>query len=132
MKSYTTYVKVRYAETDQMGVVYHGNYAQYLELARIEWLDDLGISYKKMEENGIMLPVYELNLKYLKSAKFDDVLRIETRLSGRPNVKIEFHYQIFNQDDELLTEAHTVLVFMDVERKRPVKCPEYVLEQLNL
>ncbi|GHA34767.1 thioesterase [Salinimicrobium marinum] len=132
MKSYTTYVKVRYAETDQMGVVYHGNYAQYLELARIEWLGDLGISYKEMEENGIMLPVYELNLKYLKSAKFDDVLRIETRLSGRPNVKIEFDYQIFNQDDELLTEAHTVLVFMDVERKRPVKCPEYVLEKLNL
>lgn len=132
MKSYTTYVKVRYAETDQMGVVYHGNYAQYLELARIEWLDDLGISYKKMEETGVMLPVYELNLKYLKSAKFDDVLRIETRLSGRPNVKIEFDYQIYNQDNELLTEAHTVLVFMDVDRKRPIKCPEYVLDKLKL
>ena len=132
MKSYTTYVKVRYAETDQMGVVYHGNYAQYLELARIEWLEDLGISYKKMEETGVMLPVYELNLKYLKSAKFDDVLRIETRLSGAPNVKIEFDYKIYNQDDELLTEAHTVLVFMDVERKRPIKCPEYVLEKLKL
>jgi acyl-CoA thioester hydrolase len=132
MKSYTTYVKVRYAETDQMGVVYHGNYAQYLELARIEWLEDLGISYKKMEETGVMLPVYELNLKYLKSAKFDDVLRIETRLSGVPNVKIEFDYKIYNQDDELLTEAHTVLVFMDVERKRPIKCPEYVLEKLKL
>ena len=132
MKSYTTYVKVRYAETDQMGVVYHGNYAEYLELARIEWLDDLGISYKKMEETGVMLPVYELNLKYLKSAKFDDVLRIETRLSGRPNVKIEFDYQIYNQENELLTEAHTVLVFLDVDRKRPIKCPEYVLDKLEL
>ena len=131
MKSYTTYVKVRYAETDQMGVVYHGNYAQYLEIARIEWLDDLGISYKKMEEDGIMLPVYELNLKFKKSARFDDVLRIETSLAGKPNVKIEFDYRIFNQDDELLTEAHTTLVFMDVREKKPTRCPQHVLDKLK-
>ena len=132
MKSYTTYVKVRYAETDQMGVVYHGNYAQYLELARIEWLDDLGISYKKMEEEGVMLPVFELNVKFKKSAKFDDVLRIETRLSKKPGVKIEFDYEIFNQDQELLTRAHTTLVFMDVKQNKPIRCPKYVLDKLNL
>ncbi|WP_424494385.1 acyl-CoA thioesterase [Salinimicrobium sp. GXAS 041] len=132
MKSYTTYVKVRYAETDQMGVVYHGNYAQYLELARIEWLNDLGISYKKMEEEGIMLPVFELNVKFKKSAKFDDVLRIETRLCKQPGVRIEFDYKIFNQNDELLTEAHTTLVFMDVKQNKPIRCPRYVLDKLNL
>lgn len=131
MKSHTSYVKVRYAETDQMGVVYHGNYAQYLEIARIEWLDALGISYKRMEEQGIMLPVYELNLKYKKSARFDDVLRIETTLLKKPGVRIEFSYQIFNQEDELLTEARTILVFMDMKQQRPIKCPLYVLEKLG-
>ena len=131
MKSHTSYVKVRYAETDQMGVVYHGNYAQYLEIARIEWLAALGISYKKMEEEGVMLPVYELNLRFKKSAKFDDVLRIETKLSKIPGVRIEFTYEIFNQHDELLTQAGTTLIFMNIEQNRPIKCPQYILDLLN-
>ncbi len=131
MKSHSSYVKVRYAETDQMGVVYHGNYAQYLEIARIEWLAALGISYKKMEEEGVMLPVYELNLRFKKSAKFDDVLRIETRLFKTPGVRIEFTYEIFNQHDELLTEAGTTLIFMSIEQNRPIKCPQYILDLLK-
>ena len=73
MKSHISYVKVRYAETDQMGVVHHGNYAQYFEMGRIEWLRKLGVSYKKMEETGIMLPVINLNINYLKPAKYDDL-----------------------------------------------------------
>ena len=130
MKSHSSYVKVRYAETDQMGVVYHGNYAQYLEIARIEWLAALGISYKKMEEEGVMLPVYELNLRFKKSAKFDDVLRIDTKLSKTPGVRIEFTYEIYNQDEELLTEAGTTLIFMSIEQNRPIKCPQYILDLL--
>ncbi|MCY2687752.1 acyl-CoA thioesterase [Salinimicrobium sp. TH3] len=131
MKSHFTYVKVRYAETDQMGVVYHGNYAQYLEIARIDWLDALGISYRKMEEEGVMLPVYELNLKFKKSAKFDDELKIVTRLKQKPGVRIAFEYEIFNQNGELLTTAETTLIFMDVEKSKPIKCPQYVLEKLG-
>ena len=131
MKSHFTYVKVRYAETDQMGVVYHGNYAQYLEIARIDWLDALGISYRKMEEEGVMLPVYELNLKFKKSAKFDDELKIVTRLKEKPGVRIAFEYEIFNQHEELLTTAETTLIFMDVEKSKPIKCPQYVLEKLG-
>ncbi|MCC8361276.1 acyl-CoA thioesterase [Salinimicrobium sediminilitoris] len=131
MKSHFTYVKVRYAETDQMGVVYHGNYAQYLEIARIDWLDALGISYRKMEEEGVMLPVYELNLKFKKSAKFDDELKIVTRLKQKPGVRIAFEYEIFNQHGELLTTAETTLIFMDVEKSKPIKCPQYVLEKLG-
>ncbi|WP_029034678.1 acyl-CoA thioesterase [Salinimicrobium terrae] len=131
MKSHLTYVKVRYAETDQMRVVYHGNYAQYLEIARIDWLAAIGISYRKMEEEGVMLPVYELNLKFKKSAKFDDELKIITRLKKKPGVRIEFEYEIFNQHDELLTEAETTLIFMDIEKNKPVKCPRYVLEKLG-
>lgn len=131
MNSHISYVKVRYAETDQMGVVHHGNYAQYLELARIEWLNELGISYKSMEEEGIMLPVFEMNLKFRKPAVFDDELRIETRLKELPNVKIEFEYLIYNQQEELLTSASTVLVFMDAVSKRPIRCPQYVLDKLK-
>ena len=131
MKSHSTYVKVRYAETDQMGVVYHGNYAQYLEIARIAWLDALGVSYKKLEEEGIMLPVYEIKLLFKKSAHFDERLKIVTTLMGKPGVRIAFQYQIFNQDEELLTEAETTLIFMEVGSKKPVRCPTDLLAKLG-
>lgn len=131
MKSHSTCVKVRYGETDQMGVVYHGNYAQYLEIARIDWLDALGISYRKMEEEGVMLPVYEIKIKFRKSARFDDVLKIVTRLKEKPGVRIEFEYEIFNQHEELLTEAETSLIFMDKEKMKPIKCPANLLEKLG-
>ncbi|MDT0688300.1 thioesterase family protein [Salegentibacter sp. F188] len=131
MKSHITHVKVRYAETDQMGVVHHGNYAQYLEIARIDWLKELDISYKSMETNGIMMPVYEISFKFLKPATFDENLKIETRLKEKPGVKIAFDYSIFNEREELITTANTVLVFMDSETRRPVKCPENILKKLG-
>ena len=130
MKDHLSILKVRYAETDQMGVVHHGNYAKYLEIARIDWLEKIGISYKSMEKNGIMLPVYEMNFKFKKSAFFDDQLKIFTSLRQRPDVKIIFDYKIYNQDGELLTTANTVLVFMDAKTRRPIRCPDYVLEKL--
>lgn len=131
MKRHHTFVKVRYAETDQMGVVHHGNYAEYLEIARLDWLDQLGVSYKLLEKEGVMLPVYELNIKFIKPAYFDDVLRIETQLKELPRVKIEFSYEVFNQHDELITTAYTILVFMDSETKRPIRCPEYILNKIK-
>ena len=132
MKSHNTYVKVRYAETDQMGVVHHGNYAEYLEIARLDWLSTLGISYKTMENEGVMLPVYELHFKFIKSAFFEDELRIETSLVKTPGVKIEFNYKVYNQDNQLLTTANTVLIFMNTESRRPIKCPEYILQKLTV
>ncbi len=131
MKTHYTYVKVRYAETDQMGVVHHGNYAQYLEMARIDWLGQFGISYKKIEKEGIMLPVYSMQFKFIKPATFDDILKIETRLKKIPQVKIEFDYSIYNQEQEIITTASTVLVFMDAVTRRPVKCPGFILEKLE-
>ncbi len=131
MKSHHTFVKIRYAETDQMGVVHHGNYPQYLEIARLEWLSELGVSYKTMEEEGIMLPVYELNLKYIKPVTFDEKIRIETRLHEMPNVKIIFDYLVYNEKEELVTSASSVLVFMDAKTRRPMRCPEYILEKLK-
>jgi len=131
MKSHESYVKVRYAETDQMGVVYHGNYAQYLEIARLDWLTALDISYKTMEQEGVMLPVFEMNIKFLKPAIFEDELKIEVRLKELPSVKITFEYLIYNQNKELLTQAYTTLVFMDSKTKKPIRCPQYILGKLK-
>lgn len=123
-------IRVRYGETDQMGVVYHGNYALYLEMGRIEWLRKLGVSYKKMEESGIMLPVISLNINYKKSAGYDDVIHVKTQLRKTPSVKIEFDYEITNAEGEILTTASTTLAFIDMKTKRPVKAPDYILEKL--
>ncbi len=123
--------RVRYKETDQMGVVHHGNYAQYLEMGRIEWLRALGTSYRAMEENGIILPVISLQINYKKSALFDDLLTVETRIEKRPLVKIEFDYKIYNEQRELLAEAKTVLAFMDKHKNKPIKCPDYILDKLE-
>lgn len=131
MKSHQTKVKVRYVETDQMGVVYHGNYAQYFEIGRIEWLSSLGFSYKEMEAQGIMLPVVVLNISYSKPAFYDDVLTIKTTLLKLPKVSIEFEYELFNERDELLSKAYTKLVFVDTKTRLPMRCPDYFLDQLQ-
>lgn len=131
MKRHQTYVKVRYAETDQMGVVHHGVYPQYLEIARLDWLDALGISYREMEKNGVMLPVYDMKLQYVQPAHFDDELKVEVVLAEEPRVRIRFVYKIFNKENELLTKAETTLVFMDAQTKRPIKCPRYILDRIK-
>ena len=124
-------VRVRYSETDQMGVVYHGNYAQYFEMGRVEWLRNLGVSYKWMEENGIMLPVVSLNINYKKPARYDDLLIVKTIFKSQTSVKIEFDYEIRNEQNELLTIANSILVFVDMKTMRPTIPPEYVNEKLS-
>ncbi|HKJ05995.1 MAG TPA: thioesterase family protein [Flavobacteriaceae bacterium] len=121
-------IRVRYSETDQMQFAYHGNYPAYLEMGRTEWLRNLGISYKKMENSGIMLPVINLNINYLKSAKYDDLLTIETKLLKPPTAKIEFGYEIYNEKRELITTAKTTLAFVKMETGTPTKAPKYILD----
>ena len=123
--------RVRYSETDQMGVVYHGNYAQYLEIGRVEWLRARGISYKELEKRGVMLPVISLSLNYKKSAFYDDLITVETRLKKTPSVRIEFDFVIYNEEQEILVEANTVLVFMNMENKKPIRCPKYLLDLIE-
>lgn len=123
-------VKVRYGETDQMGVVYHGNYAQYFEIARIEWLHKIGISYKELEKQGIMLPVVSLTTQFKRPAYFDDELTIITTLTKIPTAKIEFQYEVYNQKNELTTTGSTVLVFVAKENMKPIKCPQEILDLL--
>jgi acyl-CoA thioester hydrolase len=112
-------IRVRYAETDQMGYVYYGNYATYFEVARVETFRHLGFSYKAMEEEGILMPVLELKTKYIKAAKYDDLLTIKTTIADKPGVRIRFEYEVFNELDELLTKAETTLVFINAESGRP-------------
>jgi len=131
MKSHETKIRVRYAETDQMGIVYHGNYAQYLEIGRIEWLRSLGVSYKKMEEDGVMLPVISLSLNYKKSVAYDDVIYVKTQLLKMPTASIEFDFEILNEDKEIMTSANVVLAFINIRTMKPIRCPKYILDKLQ-
>ncbi len=131
MRTHTIQFRVRYGETDQMGYVYYGNYAQYFEMGRVEWLRNLGVSYKRMEASGIMLPVLNLNINYLKPAKYDNLLTLKTTLVKRPSVRIAFDFRLFNEDQELLTEGHTSLVFIDMKKNRPTKAPHYITEKID-
>ena len=130
MKKTLTNLRVRYGETDQMGVVYYGNYAQYLEHGRTEWLRALGFSYKWMEENNVHLPVINLCIDYKSPAYYDDVLTITTSLTKIPTVRIEFYYEIHNENGTLLVTANTTLVFVNSTTKKLMKAPDYLLKKL--
>ena len=123
--------RVRYGETDQMSYVYHGNYASYFEMGRTEWLRKLGISYKNMEEDGVMLPVISLNTNYIKPAKYDDILTLKTTLIKRPSAKIEFEFEIHNENNELLTTARATLVFVNMETNKPTRAPKYIMDLID-
>ena len=124
-------LRTRYAETDQMGVVYYGNYPQYLEIGRVEWLRAIGLTYKEMEAEGIMMPVVSLQIQYKKPALYDELITICTKLKDLPSTKIEFDYEILNEKGELLSTANTILVFVDAKTFRPVRCPEKVLDLIR-
>jgi acyl-CoA thioester hydrolase len=131
MNEHKVEVRVRYGETDQMGVVYHGSYVPYFEIGRVEWLRNKGVSYKDMEQNGIALPIVSMHLNYKKPAKYDDLLTIHTKLKSYSGVKIEFDCEIRNQNEELLTTAHFILVFVDVNSGKPTTPPQYILDIIN-
>ena len=126
----TTTLRVRYGETDKMGIVYYGNYATYLEQGRTERLRDIGFSYKWMEDNGIHLPVVELSVKYKAPARYDDVLTVTTTLKKIPTYSIEFTYEIHNQEGQLLITGETSLVFVNSITNKLQRAPNYLLEKL--
>jgi acyl-CoA thioester hydrolase len=115
---------VRYGETDQMGVVHHSNYLRYFEVARIEWLTQLGVSYQSMEEAGVMMPVIDVQISYKTPARFEDNLTINIHLKEVPLVKMTFLYEVVNQKGELVCIATTSLAFMNASNRRPRRCPE--------
>lgn len=131
VKKNTIKLRVRYGETDQMGVVYYGNYAQYLEQGRTEWLRELGFSYKWMEEHNIVLPVTNLNIDFKHPARYDDIISVTTTLKNLPTYKIEFDYQIHNEEGELLVTASTTLVFINASTNKLSRAPDYLLAKLS-
>ncbi len=126
---YTTYtLRVRYGETDPMKYVYYGNYAEYLEVARVELFRSIGMSYQEIENRGIWLPVSEYKIKYLKPARYDDLLEIHTKVTKIPGVKIEFEYDIYNEMKEKITEASVTLFFLDAEKNKIIRCPDFLMD----
>lgn len=125
----TTSIRVRYAETDQMGVVYYGNYAQFFEVGRVEALRELGMTYRKMEEEGFMLPVLKMEIKYVGSAKYDDLLEIKTIIKELPKTRFRFEHEI-SIEGKLITLGVVELVFVDAKTRRPCSAPDKFLEKL--
>ncbi len=125
-------IRPRYAETDQMGMVYYGRYAEYFEVARTECIRSLGIAYAELEKkHNILLPVREFQVKYYKPAYYDDELTIITYIKKFPTVRIRFDYEVYNQNNDFLTEGFAELVFIDGNTRRPIKPPEFFLELIR-
>jgi acyl-CoA thioester hydrolase len=126
-----TKIRVRYGETDQMGAVYYGNYALYYEVARVESLRQLGLTYRALEESGVMLPVVENKSRYIAPARYDDLLTIVTTIMEMPGVKIKFEYEVFNEAEKLINQGETVLVFIDMKTNKPCRPPEVMTNLLK-
>jgi acyl-CoA thioester hydrolase len=124
-------IRVRYAETDQMGYVYYGNYAAYYEVARTEMLRKTGFSYKELEEMGVMMPVLEMNIKYSQPAKYDELLTVKVIIKEKPSVRIKFEYEVYNEEGIILNTGNTQLVFVDMARNRPCKAPEVFMKKME-
>jgi acyl-CoA thioester hydrolase len=126
-----TKIRVRYGETDQMGVVYHGNYALYFEEARTAALRQIEITYKSLETEGVMMPVVSLHCDFKRPAKYDDLLLIRTTMKELPTAKIVLDYEVFNEQEQLLCTGNSTLVFVDMKTNRPTRCPEHLYQKFS-
>jgi acyl-CoA thioester hydrolase len=121
-------LRVRYSDTDQMGYVYYGRYASYYEIARVELFRSLGFSYKKLEEEGIGMPVIDMETKYILPIKYDERIKIKTIIENLPLTRICFKYEIYNQNNKLANTAITTLTFINLTNKKPVRMPVKLLD----
>jgi acyl-CoA thioester hydrolase len=121
-------IRVRYAEVDRMGYLHHGNYAVYFEEARTELIRKLGLTYKQMEDMGILLPVRELHIKFFKPVIYDDLITIKTSIAGDPSVRLLFDYKMYGQHGDLMSEAKTTLIFVDAKTRKPIRMPGFFAE----
>lgn len=124
-------IRVRYNETDRMGIVHHSNYVYYYEMARTEFMRRLGVSYREMEEGGVYLVVREVSSKYFAPAYYDEILHVTVKLTAEPMVKVTFDYEIHNDKGELINTGRTVLASVDAVTRRPMRCPEWFIDLLK-
>ncbi len=129
---YTTNpIAVRYGETDQMQFVHHSNYLKYFELARLEWLSQMEISYAQMERDGILMPVVSAVVNYKTPLFFGDTFQVKVILAKQPRATLDFEYEITNQKGEIICTGSTVLAFLSPKTKRPMRCPDFLLKKFN-
>jgi len=130
MFEHTTKIRVRYGETDQMGYMYYGNYAEFYEVGRVEMLRSLGLTYSGMEQSGIMMPVLELKCKYLKPALYDEEISVKVIMDKMPGIRIHFRYELRNEKQELINQGETLLVFINMTTNRPCLPPQDFIDKL--
>jgi acyl-CoA thioester hydrolase len=131
MLIHSTKIRVRYGETDQMGYMYYGNYAQFYEVGRVELLRSLGMTYESMEASGIMMPVLELKCKYLKPALYDQEITVKVIIEKMPGIRIHFNYELYNEQEELINIGETTLVFVDMVKNKPCLPSEEFLNKVK-
>jgi acyl-CoA thioester hydrolase len=131
MFEYTTQIRIRYGEVDQMGYVYYGNYAEFYEVARVEMLRSLGTSYKELEESGVMMPVIELHCKYLKPALYDQLITIKVIVEEMPRASMRFKYELYNEEQVLINTGETLLVFVNMARNKICYMPKEMAVKLK-
>ena len=131
MIHHDTYIRVRYGETDQMGYVYYGKYAEYFEVGRAEMIREIGIPYKLVEEKGIFMPVAELKINYKMPGRYDDLLRIRTSVPELPRSSFPTRYEVFNEENTLLVTGEVKLAFFHREKLRPVRVPDFIIEAVK-
>lgn len=131
MFTHETNIRIRYAETDQMGYVYYGNYAALYEVARTEMLRSTGLSYRELEEIGVMLPVTDLVCKYYQPARYDDLITVKVIIREKPLIRIKFEYEVYNEAGVLLNTGYTQLVFVDMAKNRPCRAPQVFLDNME-
>lgn len=129
---YSTKIRVRYADTDQMGYMYYGNYAEFYEVGRVEMLRSLGLTYKSMEDSGIIMPVTELKCKYIKPALYDEEITVKVIMETMPSVRIHFRYELSNEKDEMINLGETTLVFINRNKNRPCLPPDDFFEKIKI
>ena len=124
-------IRVRYSDTDQMGYVYYGKYANFYEIARVELFRKLGFSYSQLEKKGIGMPVIEMKSKYLMPAKYDEIININIQIKEKPSAKILFHYKLYNEKNNLINTASTLLTFINLQSKKAIRTPKELLYIIN-
>ena len=132
MYAFETQIRVRYGETDQMGYLYYGNYAQYFEVGRVETIRSLGLTYKELEEElGIWLPVVSLEMRFVRTAFYDDLLTVRSEIRELPDEYITFHVEVYNEKKKLINAGRVRLCFFDSKTKKVIQAPEYLMVKLR-
>jgi acyl-CoA thioester hydrolase len=131
MYCFESAIRVRYGETDRMGYLYYGHYPEYFEVSRTDMIRSLGLSYKEIEDMGIIMPVKSLKVDYKLPARYDELLRVKSCLNILPEIKLDIDYEILNEENKQICTGNTVLAFVDARTRRPRRAPDFFLEAVR-